>query len=231
MAQRIGWICLAFGVFALCTETSEAQVFGSHQVLQRPLRALGHGNGPGYHRCNPGPDVGYYNPWSHKNSFLISQSPEFLARYGHELQPSPMQLLRSGQNAYGQPLSYGSQPAGMFPTTAPLNADFVPARSNSDLEELDDDQNELDTESNPADSKIEDRFEEDAEAMRANEYGGFDSLKDDADETADPDSFDSDASQSSPSDESPEPESDGSEDGASLLSPHGVFLPASHSKR
>ena len=208
MARQIGWICLTIGVLAFLTSESQAQVFRSGQILQSPLRALGHGNGPGYHRCNPGPDVSYYNPWSQKNSYLISQSPQFLARYGHELQPTPMQLLHSGQNPYGQPGGlYGHQHSGLQPTT-PLSADFVPSKRDSD-----DDDDDNDAGSSALDSnKVEDRFEEDADDLDDGEFGGFDTLDD------------SDESQESPSDKNV----DSSDDAARLLAPRGVFLPASH---
>ena len=45
----------------------------------RPLRWLGQGFSDGYHRCNPGYDTSYYNPYSAHNSNLISQSPEYMA--------------------------------------------------------------------------------------------------------------------------------------------------------
>ncbi len=55
------------------TSVSSAQWNGSRQTSLRPLRFLGQGWGAGYHHCNPGPNVDYYNPYSAHNSALISQ--------------------------------------------------------------------------------------------------------------------------------------------------------------
>ncbi len=44
---------------------------------QRPLRWLGQGYSDGYHRCNPGHDSSYYNPYSFHNSMLYSQTADF----------------------------------------------------------------------------------------------------------------------------------------------------------
>ena len=43
----------------------------------RPLRWLGQGFSDGYHRCSPGYDTSYYNPYSAHNSVLLSQTPQF----------------------------------------------------------------------------------------------------------------------------------------------------------
>jgi len=179
MARRIGWICLAIGLLSLSTESIQAQIFAPRPIVQRPLRYLGHGNGPGYHRCNPGPDVSYYNSWSQKNSFLISKTPQFLSRYGHELQQSPMQLLYSAQHGYGQPMGYGQQYGAV-----PMNADFVPAANreqDEDDEDADDDFGDPDADESMEDEDVEDNFDFEADAMDDSE-GGFDSLKEAADE-------------------------------------------------
>ncbi len=57
-----------------------ATLFGSvasAQPFQKPLRWLGEGFSAGYHRCNPGPDADYYNPWNAHNSMLIHKLPQF----------------------------------------------------------------------------------------------------------------------------------------------------------
>jgi hypothetical protein len=46
---------------------------------RRTLRWLGQGFSDGYHRCTPGHDTSYYNPYSANNSFLVSRTPEYQA--------------------------------------------------------------------------------------------------------------------------------------------------------
>ncbi len=175
MARQFGWICLALGLFMMSAQTSPAQMRIGHQFPQRAFRALGHGNGPGHHHCNPGPDVSYYNSWSQKNSFLVSQSPQYLSRYGHETERSPMQLLHSGQSPYAPSTPIG----GFYGNTVPMNADFVPSKPMPNATEANSYKNELraddeeSVESNSAkdgleandESKAEDRFETEAEQL------------------------------------------------------------------
>jgi len=65
-----------FALVAIVT-TSFLSTFASAQPIQKPLRWLGQGYSAGYHRCNPGPDTSYYNPWNAHNSMLISNLPQF----------------------------------------------------------------------------------------------------------------------------------------------------------
>lgn len=55
-----------------------ATVFSSDcsAQLHRPMRWLGQGFSDGYHRCNPGPNSDYYDPYTVHNSLLIHQNPE-----------------------------------------------------------------------------------------------------------------------------------------------------------
>lgn len=216
MARRIGWICLAFSLVAFFADNTEAQIlFRVERAVQAPFRYLGHGNGPGYHYQNRGPDSSYYNPWSQKNSFLISKSPQFLARYGNELRRTPIEILQYGNVTWGQQQAFGqSHPASNFSSGVPLSADFVPATKASDEED------KMEKEE-MSDDKVQDRFEEEADAMdEADEtgkmedtpfgsvsesaIGGFNSLKD-ALNTPGP--------------------------AATLQTPSGTFRPASHSGR
>lgn len=182
MTRQTGLMCLAFAMVSIALpEDSDAQLRIFDQVVQRPFRALGHGTGPGYHRCNPGPDTGYYNPWSQKNSFLISQSPEFLSRFGHE-DRSPMSMLRSGQSAYT--MNNAAFGTGYTGNSVPLNADFVPtAQNKSDFNQppADIPTDEKPESSLPAANKnVEDAFEKEADKIDENsdeEVGGFKSLK------------------------------------------------------
>lgn len=216
MARRIGWICLAFSLVAFFAETTEAQIWHAPaRAVQAPLRYLGHGNGHGYHHCNPGPDSSYYNPWTEKNSFLISKSPQFLARYGNELHRSPMEILRHGDSSWAQQQRYGYQtPASTYPAATPLNADFVPATRNFDTDEEregEQDDSGGDFQPSSSDEEVEDRFEEEADSIDNSDedeqiggIGGFDSLKESA---------------------------NASGEAAVLLTPSGLFRPASHSGR
>jgi hypothetical protein len=201
---RYGLICLALGLFVMVADDCQAQMRIGHQLVQRPFRALGHGSGPGIHHCNPGPDVSYYNPWSHKNSFLISRSPEYLNRFGHEAQRSPMSLLYSSGSAY----SHQPNPTNSLQSSAvPITADFVPSTPKPA-------DTDTDTE------KVEDRFDEEVDKME--DAGGFDSLEEEAGDSQDSPS-NNDDSQGAASDQ------DGTtaSAGASLLHPGGVFLPVS----
>ena len=58
----------------ILTSNAEAQ---TSLGRQRPLRWLGQGYSDGYHRCNPGHDSSYYNPYSFHNSMLYSQTADF----------------------------------------------------------------------------------------------------------------------------------------------------------
>ena len=185
MARQIGWICLVFAAFAFLADAAQAQfLLRPAQRIQRPLRYLGHGNGPGYHTRSPGPNVDYYNPWTQKNSFLISRSPQFLARYGNDLPRTPIEILQMGSQQWSQQSRFG-QPQYNNPATAPLKADFVPASPVDPGDDLEDE----DTEDGgfgelEDDDDVEDRFEEEADSMREKDefddtdaVGGFNSLK------------------------------------------------------
>ena len=65
---------IAFAAFAVVTMLTSA---ATAQPLQKPFRWLGEGFSAGYHRCTPGPDTSYYNPWTVHNSMLISKLPQF----------------------------------------------------------------------------------------------------------------------------------------------------------
>ena len=173
MARQFGWICLAFGLFMMMAQTSQAQLRIGQYLPQRPLRFLGHGNGPGNHYYNPGPDVSYYNSWTQKNSFLISRSPQYLNRFGNEPPRTPMYLLYSGHSPYGP----AAQPTPQFGGSVPLNADFVPTTPTTPTTPAKDDLDK-DDDFGDDDSDIEDRFEEDADAIddEPGDFGGFELL-------------------------------------------------------
>lgn len=62
---------LGLSVVMVVTVLSSA----SSAQIKRPLRWMGQGFSDGYHRCAPGPNSDYYNPYSAHNSLLISQQP------------------------------------------------------------------------------------------------------------------------------------------------------------
>lgn len=187
MARQIGWICLVFAAFAFFADAAQAQFLRPAQRIQRPLRYLGHGNGPGYHTRSPGPNVDYYNPWTQKNSFLISKSPQFLSRYGNDLPRTPIEILQMGSQNWSSQSHFGQQPSYFQSGAAPLSADFVPATPADDDDDFDsgEDEDEGFGELETDDSEFEDRFEEEADSLREKEatedtddaVGGFNSLK------------------------------------------------------
>lgn len=63
-------------VFAL-TWVAVASIYSSvsNAQITRPMRWAGHGFSDGYHRCTPGPNSDYYNPYTVHNSLLIHQNP------------------------------------------------------------------------------------------------------------------------------------------------------------
>jgi hypothetical protein len=183
MLRRFGLICVlaAGSVFATSGECS-AQLGRQLKPIQNTGRFLGAGYGRGYHRCNPGHDTSYYQPWNTKNSFLISQSPEYLARFGYQHR-TPMQLLQAGHSAFGGPAVGGhgqfnhSVYYGQSTTpAADLNADFQPY-SNQNREKKDGNSGEENTEFDapPRNSEPEDQFEKEADAL--NDAGTFDDLR------------------------------------------------------
>ena len=80
MLNRTKTVCLILGLLVTAASTANAQYRAPFNVVPRINRALGHWNGFGYHTCNPGPDSSYYNPWTVKNSYLISRSPQYLSK-------------------------------------------------------------------------------------------------------------------------------------------------------
>lgn len=198
MTQRLGLICLALGLLAIFVDTTDAQI----RILQRSNRAFGHWTGPGYHKCNPGPNSSYYNPWTRHNSLLISRTPEFQSRFGHEIHRTPVEMLYSNQSVYGQPQMMAPQ---YYPGSTPMNADFVPSRSATDdeFDDLDDDTEFEAIE----DEDVEDRFDREVDEMEDSD-GPF---------SDEPGGIDSDGQDSS-----------SDEDASVLLTPGGAFQPASY---
>lgn len=73
----MGFAKIAKIAFAAIAVTVMLTSVASAQPFQKPLRWLGDGFSAGYHRCTPGPDTSYYNPWNAHNSMLISKLPQF----------------------------------------------------------------------------------------------------------------------------------------------------------
>jgi len=95
-----------FALVAIVTISSFSS-FASAQPIQQPLRWLGQGFSAGYHRCNPGPDTSYYNPWSAHNSMLISKLPQF---QNQKFQPLGTSDLSSRPIYHGVPFSVYAAP-------------------------------------------------------------------------------------------------------------------------
>ena len=131
-------ICLAAAglLSVVFADQCQAQLGRGHQPIQRPGRFLGLGYGIGYHHCNPGPDTSYYNPWSRHNSMLISNSPEYHARYG-QVNRDPYQILLS-QNSNFSP-GFGQQiPGGLQSAPVTVDAQFEPIPTGRNDEETND---------------------------------------------------------------------------------------------
>ncbi|MDG1875533.1 MAG: hypothetical protein P8J27_16600 [Mariniblastus sp.] len=100
----------------------------SAQFGHRPFRWLGEGYGPGFNRCNPGPNSDYYSPYSSHNSMLISQLPQF---QNHNFQSSYRNNLESRPVYRGVPFSIYAAPAShqnfQVPSSHEVNQDsFIP---------------------------------------------------------------------------------------------------------
>ena len=70
------FVVLSLAAFLGCClvgSESQAQLFRRHTPGQELGRFLGLGYGNGYHCRTPGPQADYYNPWSAKNSHLVSR--------------------------------------------------------------------------------------------------------------------------------------------------------------
>lgn len=187
MERKFGWICaVAAGIFVLGTSHCEAQLGRQLKPIQNTGRFLGAGYGLGYHRCNPGHDTSYYNPWNTKNSFLISQSPEYLARFSQQRHQTPLDLLYNQQQGYsayrGQSVNnFGQSNYGSYAPPASqgeqIDADFQPVRNRDDAQRNDAKQ-ESANDFVPSKTQPKDQFESEADALNGDRSrGGFDDLK------------------------------------------------------
>ena len=77
---------------------------GSAQI-KRPLRWLGEGFSDGYHRCAPGPNSDYYNPYTAHNSYLLHQTSSV----------PPTRFRTSGSSQNGVPYSVYAAPVTKKP--------------------------------------------------------------------------------------------------------------------
>lgn len=119
----------AFSVVLLATIFSSVS---SAQLGQKAFRWLGEGYGPGYNRCNPGPNSDYYNPYSAHNSMLISRLPQFQNR---SFQSYSQNNLESRTVYQGVPFSVYAAPISrqtfVHPSTNQMNKNsFVPISPN-----------------------------------------------------------------------------------------------------
>jgi len=108
----------------------------SAQLGQKAFRWLGEGYGPGFNRCNPGPNSDYYNPYSPHNSMLISRLPQF---QNQNFQSYTMNNLDSRTVYQGIPYSVYAAPANQqnfeSPAMNQMNQNsFVPDDSNSETQ-------------------------------------------------------------------------------------------------
>ena len=163
---------------------------------QRGLRWLGQGFGDGYHRCNPGYDTSYYNPYSAHNSKLISKTPEYMAvRPVPTNQELPLRFFNGVPfSAYAAPPQLNSN-MQTFPSQQ-FQGSFSPSIG-SGVDEADDDLSEDSFQKNDDEADDND-FREDDNDFRADdndfrEDDDNDFRADDRDDSGDQtDSVDSD---------------------------------------
>lgn len=119
------------------------------------LRVLGQGFSDGYHRCNPGYDTSYYNPYSAHNSYLVSRTPEYLAAASRFDDPAQLGTPRffagipfsvyaaPPKSAYQSVLAPAVQVPSSFapsqkePTIAPRENDVDEAEGIQNIEDFD----------------------------------------------------------------------------------------------
>jgi hypothetical protein len=99
-------VFLAAAITSIASSNCEAQIRSPHRLGRRVMQWGGHGWGPGYHYCNPGPNTDYYQPWTAHNSYLLSEQP------GHSgANPRP---------GYGIPYSIYANGANQNPDMSPI---------------------------------------------------------------------------------------------------------------
>ena len=174
-------ICLILSsaaVMTLAADDSVAQLGRTgkfhHQPVHRVGRFLGTGYSAGYHHCNPGPDVGYYNPYSAHNSYLVSQSPEYLAQYGNRDRRVWMQQHGGQFNQAGYMTGVGN---GQALPGVTVDAEFEPADRDADDGREDETDSSEDNDFTPAGDDSSDGYDSDGE------LGGFGDLQDSAEDS------------------------------------------------
>lgn len=139
-------VLLAWQVIEI--EHADAQL-RSHQPLQRMGRALGMGQGVGYHWRSPGPNTDYYNPYTPTNSYLVSQHGRPAAGpygyTGYGAAPGTSQgipySVYAPTDGVAKPNGYDSGLQGQS-----LNPSFEPMEDEDDKElSQDDNDNDFDT--------------------------------------------------------------------------------------
>jgi len=135
-----------------------ATLFSSISSARRPLRWLGQGFSDGYHRCTPGPNSDYYNPYTAHNSMLISRNP---GMYGLPQQRSQFGPIESGIpfSVYAAPAPVdGSKAFQALPGQA-IDNSFVPYEGKKST-----DSNDWVPENSDGDDSKETKAEKDAAA-------------------------------------------------------------------
>jgi len=133
----------------------------------RTLRWLGQGFSDGYHRCNPGYDSTYYNPYSAHNSSLVSKSPEFMSA-GMARQNAMMG--QANRFFVGVPASVYSAPPMMDHLMMPqqgqhIDSSFAPSQSNHQSA----DDNSFEIEESNVEDAADEKTSQDADIEAAEE--------------------------------------------------------------
>ena len=186
---------IAFAAIAVVTILTSS---ASAQFFQTPFRWLGEGFSAGYHRCNPGPDTDYYNPWNAHNSRLISNLPQF--QQHQSFQSFNLDNLESRPVYQGVPFSVYAAPRGHhqggfghqgFPGTydqGSFQSDFQPVEGDmveSTFEPYDEDEQQLEQADETEDEEFE---EEDFEDWQDEENEWMDDEIEDVEEFEEDDS-------------------------------------------
>lgn len=102
--------------------------------VERVDRWLGVGNGAGYHWRTPGPNVDYYQPWSHLNSHPAAipayhHCVNSNAAYGNAIHGNSVWIPNGPLDSnwgYPTPSHPGAMPPGTLPTVSPPGQEFSP---------------------------------------------------------------------------------------------------------
>ena len=110
----------------------------SSAQIKRPLRWLGEGFSDGYHRCNPGPNSDYYNPYSANNSYLHHKSAAPSSFSSNSYRTNRTEEFGAPFSVPAVPASFGSEstlstlPSRIFDSSYVPTLSFTPIPANAE---------------------------------------------------------------------------------------------------